>query len=89
MHRLFHNATVHAMNPATGWTPQGQWQSHSMAHPNALLTSGDRILAVGDYRELKDQAPLGTERTDLGGGFVMPGMGDGHIHSAMYSRSLI
>ena len=89
MHRLFHNATVHAMNPATGWTPQGQWQSHSMAHPNALLTSGDRVLAVGDYRELKDQAPLGTERTDLGGGFVMPGMGDGHIHSAMYSRSLI
>ena len=89
MHRLFHNATVHAMNPATGWTPQGQWHSHDMPHPDAILTSEDRIVAVGEYRALRDMAPLGTERTDLGGTYVLPGMGDGHIHSAMYSRSLI
>ncbi|MEX5277620.1 amidohydrolase [Kocuria sp. CPCC 205261] len=89
MFRLFHNATVHAMNPATGWTPQAQWHSHDMPHPDAILTSDDRIVAVGDYQRLKDLAPLGTERTDLGGTHVLPGMGDGHIHSAMYSRSLI
>lgn len=89
MFRLFHNATVHAMNPATGWTPQAQWHSHDMPHPDAILTSDDRIVAVGDYQRLKDLAPLGTERTDLGGTYVLPGMGDGHIHSAMYSRSLI
>lgn len=89
MFRLFHNATVHAMNPAAGWTPQAQWHSHDMPHPDAILTSDDRIVAVGDYQRLKDLAPLGTERTDLGGTYVLPGMGDGHIHSAMYSRSLI
>ncbi|WP_312796263.1 amidohydrolase [Kocuria sp.] len=89
MFRLFHNATVHAMNPATGWTPQAQWHSHDMTHPDAILTSDDRIVAVGDYQRLKDLAPLGTERTNLGGTYVLPGMGDGHIHSAMYSRSLI
>lgn len=89
MFRLFHNATVHAMNPATGRTPQAQWHSHDMPHPDAILTSDDRIVAVGDYQRLKDLAPLGTERTDLGGTYVLPGMGDGHIHSAMYSRSLI
>ena len=38
MFRLFHNATVHAMNPATGWTPQAQWHSHDMPHPDAILS---------------------------------------------------
>ena len=89
MFRLFHNATVHAMNPATGWTSHAQWHGHDVPHPDAILTSDDRIVAVGDYRDLKNRAPLGTERTDLHGGVVLPGMGDGHIHSAMYSRSLI
>ncbi|MDO4919187.1 amidohydrolase [Kocuria sp.] len=89
MHRLFHHATVHAMNPATGWTPQGQWHSRDATHPDAILTAGDRILAVGGYRELRALAPLGTEHVDLGGGHVLPGMGDAHIHSAMYARSLI
>lgn len=88
MFRLFHNATVHAMNPATGWTPQATWHSRDMAHPDAILTSGDRILAVGDHARLRDLAPLGTERVDLAGRYVLPGMGDGHIHSAIYARSL-
>ncbi|MBD2762933.1 amidohydrolase [Kocuria sp. cx-116] len=88
MFRLFHNATVHAMNPATGWTPRATWLTRDMPHPDAILTSEDRIVAVGAYRDLKDRAPMGTERIDLEGRYVLPGMGDGHIHSAIYSRSI-
>lgn len=88
MFGLFHNAKIHSMNPAAGWTPQNAWHASDTPHPDAILTSHDRIVAVGDYQELKDLAPLGTEHTDMENRSVLPGLGDAHIHSAIYARSL-
>ena len=89
MFGLFHNAKIHSMNPAAGWTPQNAWHASDTPHPDAILTSHDRIVAVGDYQELKDLAPLGTEHTDMENRSVLPGLGDAHIHSAIYALPVL
>ncbi len=44
---------------------------------SALVVEGDRVLAVLDD---PGDAPAGAERVDLGGGCVLPGFTDAHVH---------
>lgn len=81
MNRLFHHATMHPCDPAAPDRPGAN-------PPDAILTDGERIVAVGSVEELARRAPRGTERVDLAGAHVLPGMGDSHVHSVLWSRSL-
>ena len=51
-------------------------------HPraSALAIGGGRILAVGDETEIRDLAGPGTKVIDAGGGTVLPGVIDSHVH---------
>ncbi|MFW6364275.1 MAG: amidohydrolase, partial [Spirochaeta sp.] len=53
----------------------------------AVAVSGDRIIAVGTLEACRKAAPQGDD-LDLGGGFVMPGFNDNHLHTAAYGRQL-
>src|SRR5438552_13550476 len=44
-----------------------------------LLISGGRVLACGDYAEIRGANPVASVR-DLRGGFLLPGFVDTHIH---------
>ena len=50
----------------------------------ALLTDGERILAVGPREDILSQAPLSDKQVeevvDCGGGLVLPGLIDCHTH---------
>ncbi|MFE7244913.1 amidohydrolase [Streptomyces sp. NPDC057580] len=46
---------------------------------DAFVVAGDRILAVGDWRDLRAKH-LVAERVDLGDAVVVPGLHDAHIH---------
>jgi predicted amidohydrolase YtcJ len=46
----------------------------------AIAISGDRILAVGSDAEIKKLAGAKTERYDLQGRVVIPGINDAHFH---------
>lgn len=73
--RLYVNAVFH-----TQWSncPRG----------TALLTRGERIVAVGASEDLRDHATGAVETIDLGGATVIPGLTDSHIHSANYAREI-
>jgi len=46
----------------------------------SILICCGTILGVGDRREIKGRAPAGAEEVDLGGGLVVPGLVDSHVH---------
>jgi hypothetical protein len=46
----------------------------------ALAVSGERLVAVGDTVEILKRRGPKTEVVDLGGGFVVPGFHDAHLH---------
>lgn len=71
---LYVNATFHT-----------QWSSVPRA--TAMLTRGERILAVGTPEELRAHS-TGTKTVDLGGATVIPGLTDSHIHTANYAREI-
>ncbi|WP_348788792.1 amidohydrolase [Leifsonia sp. NPDC080035] len=54
----------------------------------AMLVTDGVIAAVGDPRELAEQAPAGTAVCDLPGAAVIAGFHDAHIHTASLARSL-
>ncbi len=47
----------------------------------AIATRGERILAVGSNAEIEEFAGPDTERIDLKGATVLPGLIDSHVHS--------
>ncbi len=53
----------------------------------ALLTEEGRILAVGDAARLSGMSGAGTERFDLEGRLLLPGLTDHHLHVAESIRS--
>lgn len=55
-------------------------QDDALPRAEALAVNGNRISAVGATRDVEALAGPGTERIDLQGGTVLPGMMDGHIH---------
>jgi len=46
----------------------------------ALLAEGGRIGAIGKRQAMRDSAPAQAERIDLGGGLVVPGLINTHVH---------
>ena len=46
----------------------------------ALAVSGGRIVALGDLPDVRAKAAAGSEEVDLGGGLLVPGLRDSHIH---------
>lgn len=53
-----------------------------------IWVRGDRIVAVGPLAELRARAGRAVERVDLGGGTLLPGFTDSHIHLVTWIRSL-
>ena len=60
-------------------------------HPyaDAVAIRGTRILAVGDLAAVAEAAGPGARKVDLKGGFLMPGMIDGHAHPIAGGVTLI
>ena len=55
---------------------------------NSMIIDKDRIVLLGDYRELKRNIKDGDAIWDMEGRTVIPGMTDSHIHFLDYSLSL-
>lgn len=53
-----------------------------LARAQAIAVSGKRIVAVGNTTEVFKYKGKDTKTVDLGGGFVMPGFNDAHLHLA-------
>ena len=64
---IFVNGTFHTLDPA---------------HPSAeaLAARKGEIVAVGSASEVRKWAGPGTKTVDLGGGVVLPGFTDSHVH---------
>ena len=45
-----------------------------------VLVDADRVVAVGDPDDVRDEAGAGVEEVDLAGGLLTPGFLDGHMH---------
>ena len=73
--RLFVNARFHTL-----WAPEPQVQ--------AVLTRGERIVALGTRKELSAHFTGTTEIIDLEGATVIPGLTDAHIHTANFAREI-
>ncbi|HEU5312008.1 MAG TPA: hypothetical protein VFV24_11190, partial [Candidatus Eisenbacteria bacterium] len=56
--------------------------------PEAVWIRGDRIVAVGSAAALRGRAGRTARRIDLGGGTLMPGFTDAHIHLVTWNRAL-
>ena len=56
---------------------------------SALAIRGDRIVGVGSDDEMEALAGNETERIDLGGRLVTPGLVDAHVHFRSYALALI
>jgi predicted amidohydrolase YtcJ len=54
----------------------------------ALAIAGDRILGTGSDQEIRALAGPGTTVLDAGGGLVLPGFNDAHVHFLMGARNL-
>ncbi len=59
----------------------GQVWSPEPGPATAVAVSGDRIAAVGTDAEIRELAGRRTEIVDAGGGAILPGFHDGHIHA--------
>lgn len=54
----------------------------------ALAIEGSRIIAVGSDADVLNLSNPATQRIDLAGAFVLPGLTDSHIHLELYGQSL-
>ncbi len=52
----------------------------------ALLVEDGRVLAAGEERRLRSDAPTGTETVRLDGSLVVPGLADAHLHVGELAR---
>ena len=55
-------------------------KAHSWHEDGLLIVDGGRVQAAGDYIQLKDSLPPGTQVRDYRGKIIMPGFIDTHIH---------
>ena len=63
-------------------------QDERQPQASAIAIGGGRLLAVGDDAEILALASAGTKREDLGGGLVLPGLTDAHLHWQMTAQAL-
>lgn len=73
--RIFVNARFHTL-----WAHQPEAE--------AVLTRGERIVAMGSRAELAAHSTGATETVDLDGATVIPGLTDAHIHTANFAREI-
>src|SRR3954452_1093705 len=73
--RLFVNAKFHTLMA-------------SEPSVEAVLTRGERIVAVGRKEELSAHSTGPVEIVDLDGATVIPGLTDSHIHTANLAREI-
>ncbi|MEJ2013643.1 MAG: amidohydrolase [Anaerolineales bacterium] len=73
--RLLYNGEIHTFDDA-------------YSIQNAVAIENSRILAVGDYSQIKDLKSPSTELIDLKGSCVLPGFTDAHIHLQQYALTL-
>lgn len=73
--KLLYNARIYTQFPPRPWA-------------SALLIEGERILAIGEKEELLAFCSGKTEKEDLQGYFVLPGLTDAHLHLKHYALSL-
>ncbi|WP_125609801.1 amidohydrolase [Specibacter cremeus] len=73
--RLFVNAQFHTL-----WAHQPR--------VSAVLTRGERIVAMGSREDLAAHSTGTTETIDLDGATVIPGLTDAHIHTANFAREI-
>ena len=71
---LLHNARIHTQNS-------------SQPTASALVIDRERILAVGEADDLFGAFP-GTQKEDMGGRVILPGLTDAHLHLKNYALSL-
>lgn len=70
---LLFNAVIHTLNPLA-------------PRATALMVRDDKILAIGTDDDLLARSY--TEKIDLGGKTILPGLTDAHLHFEWYSRGL-
>ena len=56
------------------------FDGHRYVGRAAVAVDGERIIAVGEDREVRDAAGTGAEEVDLAGGLLVPGFQDAHMH---------
>ncbi len=66
--RILHGGTIWTMDP-------------NLPRAEAVAIRGDRILAVGDARDVLALSCAHTDQVDLGGRTVIPGFNDNHVHT--------
>lgn len=57
-------------------------------YAEAIAIEGNKIIAVGNYGEVKKLSNANSEWMDMKGGFIMPGIVDSHNHGIHGGRSL-
>jgi len=62
-------------------------QDETQPNASAILIDRERILEVGEADELLSKYPV-TEKEDMGGRYIFPGLTDAHIHLKNYALSL-
>jgi predicted amidohydrolase YtcJ len=72
--KILHNAHILTQNP-------------SQPTASVLVIDREWILAVGESGEISEQFP-GTEKVDMGGRVILPGLTDAHLHLQHYSLGL-
>ena len=72
---LLYNGTIYTLEPAC-------------PRATAVAIAGNRIVAVGDDKELQGRLALGGEARDLQGRTVLPAFTDCHIHFLSYALRL-
>ena len=55
----------------------------------ALLVEGDRITRVGGDELIAEYASKDIQRLDIGGGLVVPGFVDGHVHVGLTGSAML
>ncbi|MDR3572743.1 MAG: amidohydrolase family protein [Anaerolineaceae bacterium] len=73
--RILYNAKIFSRNPKE-------------PAASAILIDEDRILAVGNDDEILAEAGPRTEKTNLAGRVIWPGLTDAHLHLENYAQSL-
>ena len=72
--KILYNARIHTQSP-------------SQPDASAIVIDRQWILAVGDLANLLPQYS-NAEKQDMGGGVILPGLTDAHLHLQYYSLGL-
>lgn len=89
---IYANARIYAMaRESFGGLPESLkgrgTDAISAVAKEALVVDGARIAFVGSLSEARDFAETGTKEIDCGGGVLLPGLVDSHIHALATAAS--